>query len=201
MSQRIDEPGRRYTDVDELLDAVRDCVLDIGVRRTTVAEVARRAGVSRMTVYRRFPDVRTAVAELMTRELTAVLHDAEEEAAALPTARARLVECGVIVVDRLATHPLLRRVIELDPELLLPYIVDREGATQRAAREVIERRIAEGHADDSIRTGDPARLAHVVTLVVQSFVLSRRVIEQHHKPDAIANELRWLLDAYLQEQG
>ena len=42
---------------DALLDAVRACVMAVGVRRTTLTDVARRAGVSRMTLYRRFPDV------------------------------------------------------------------------------------------------------------------------------------------------
>ncbi len=41
---------------DQILDAARSCVLDFGLRRTTLAEVARRAGVSRPTVYRRWPD-------------------------------------------------------------------------------------------------------------------------------------------------
>ncbi|CAM5511644.1 hypothetical protein SHIRM173S_11244 [Streptomyces hirsutus] len=36
-----------------MLDAVRDCVLAVGVRRTTLTDVARRAGVCRMTLYRR----------------------------------------------------------------------------------------------------------------------------------------------------
>ena len=34
------------------LDAARACILDVGWRRTTLTEVARRAGVSRMTIYR-----------------------------------------------------------------------------------------------------------------------------------------------------
>jgi AcrR family transcriptional regulator len=32
------------------LDAARACILDVGWRRTTLTEVARRAGVSRMTI-------------------------------------------------------------------------------------------------------------------------------------------------------
>ena len=56
------------SDNDAVLDAVRDCVLAVGVRRTTLTDVARRAGVSRMTLYRRWPDVRTLVGDLMTRE-------------------------------------------------------------------------------------------------------------------------------------
>ena len=39
------------------LDAARACILDVGWRRTTLTEVARRAGVSRMTIYRAWPDM------------------------------------------------------------------------------------------------------------------------------------------------
>ena len=53
--------SQRHTSVvdeqDRVLDAARACVLAVGVRRTTVTDVARRAGVSRMTLYRRFPDL------------------------------------------------------------------------------------------------------------------------------------------------
>ena len=42
---------------DAYLDAARDCILDVGWRRTTLTEVARRAGVSRMTIYRTWADI------------------------------------------------------------------------------------------------------------------------------------------------
>ena len=54
---------------DAILDAARTCVEEFGVKRTTLAEVARRAGVSRPTVYRRWPDTRTLIGQLLTREL------------------------------------------------------------------------------------------------------------------------------------
>ena len=125
MSQRISR--------DELLDALRSCVLRVGVRRTTFAEVARLAGVSRMTLYRNFGDVRTGVAELMTREFSALLATAQHDVAHQPTGRARLVEGAAQVVERLVDHELFRRVVDVDAELLLPYIFDRLGGTQRAA--------------------------------------------------------------------
>src|SRR5436309_12133350 len=56
------------TEEDTLLDAARDCVLAVGLRRTTLTDVARRAGVSRMTIYRRWPDMTSLVGDLMTRE-------------------------------------------------------------------------------------------------------------------------------------
>ena len=49
------------------LEATRDCILDVGLKRTTLTEVARRAGVSRMTIYRTWPDMESLLAELRTR--------------------------------------------------------------------------------------------------------------------------------------
>lgn len=194
MSQRISR--------DELLDALRACVLHVGVRRTTFAEVARLAGVSRMTLYRNFGDVGSAVAELMTREFSALLEAAERDVAHLPTARARLVEGAALVVERLAGHELFRRVVDVDAELLLPYVVDRLGATQRAAVTAFERVVAHGQAEGSIRDDvDAGIAAYVLQLAGQSFALSARVTEELHKPDDVTAELRVLLDAYLRPTG
>ena len=194
MSQRISK--------DELLDALRACVLRLGVRRTTFAEVARHAGVSRMTLYRNLGDVRSAVAQLMTREFSALLASAQDSVAELPTARARLVEGAALVAERLAGHELFRRVVDLDPELLLPYIFDRLGGTQRAALGLFAAGIAQGQADGSVRADvDPALAAYVLQLTGQSFVLSTRITEEHHKADAVTAELRVLLDAYLRPEA
>src|SRR4051812_50224761 len=64
----------------EVLDATRAAVLAVGVRRTTLTDVARRAGVSRMTLYRLVPDVTTLVLEGMTRDFAALLQAAEAKA-------------------------------------------------------------------------------------------------------------------------
>src|SRR5256885_3328295 len=82
-------------DDDLLLDAARRCVLDTGVRRTTLSSVARAAGVSRMTLYRRFPDVRSLLAALMTREFGTLLTRAGGATSATARARERLVAATV----------------------------------------------------------------------------------------------------------
>src|SRR6478736_859810 len=58
---------------DGLLDAARASILAVGWRRTTLTDVARRAGVSRMTLYRRWPDMQSLLADLMTREWTTAM--------------------------------------------------------------------------------------------------------------------------------
>src|SRR6478672_11700676 len=58
---------------DAYLDAARACILDVGWRRTTLTEVARRAGVSRMTIYRSWSDMQQLLGDLMTREWAGVV--------------------------------------------------------------------------------------------------------------------------------
>src|SRR5512139_1189009 len=165
---------------DAVLDAARDCVLAVGVRRTTLTDVARRAGVSRMTIYRRWPDVRTLVGDLMTREWVAVAAAAATEATAgldvSTGVRTRMVAELVAGARALREHPLMRKIIDVDPELLLPYMLDRRGASQSAFLDVVENSLREGHADGSVRTDHPVRQARAVLLAVQAFTLSLRTM-------------------------
>jgi AcrR family transcriptional regulator len=188
---------------DSVLDAARECVLAVGVRRTTLTDVARRAGVSRMTLYRRWPDVRTLVGDLMTREWVAVATSIPQrpQGAGRPPVRAHLVDSLVTGVRAFREHPLLRKILEVDPELLLPYMLDRLGASQLAFLEIFETVLANGHADGSIRRDHTARQARALLLVVQSFVLSLPTMtsdtDAELGTEAFDRELRHLLDATL----
>lgn len=184
---------------DPVLVAARACMLDVGLRRTTIADIARRAGLSRMTVYRQYGDLSAIVGALLTTELVALIDAAGDEVAGLGTGRERLVAAAGLVVERLAVHPLWCRVLDLDPELLLPLVVDRFGATQKAAIEVVAEQVRQGQADGSVRDGDPALLATCLLLTAQSFVFSARIIAADHTQDSTARELRRLLDGYLLE--
>ncbi len=186
----------RHTD-EAVLDATRACVLAVGVRRTTLTDVSRRAGLSRMTLYRRYPDINALVRGLMTREFAAVIELASHEAADLPTARERLVAQILAGAQALGENEVFRRVVDVDPELLVPYLFDRLGATQQAAVAVFADHIARGHADGSIRRGSVAVQAHALLLVVQPFVLSLRSASALVPPRRLQDELALLLNSYL----
>jgi AcrR family transcriptional regulator len=195
-------PGGPRTGHDRVLDAARDCVLAVGVRRTTLTDVARRARVSRMTLYRRWPDVRTLVADLMTREFVALVRGVvriEPGRPAGPQVVGSLVRC----VRAFREHPLFRKIIEVDPELLLPYLLERRGTSQEAMLALLERDLRAGQADGSIRAGDAARQARAVMLVVQSFVMSAHTMTDAVAADgavstaALDGELRRILEGYL----
>ncbi|MFJ2029869.1 TetR/AcrR family transcriptional regulator [Streptosporangium sp. NPDC087985] len=173
---------------DPVLDAAREMVLAVGVRRTTLTDVARRAGVSRMTIYRRWPDVRGLVADLMTREWVLV---AGRFATEDP------VTAAVAVVRALRDHPLWRKIVEVDPELLLPYLLQRRGASHEAMLALIESAIARGQQRGTIRPGDPETLARAVLLTAQSFLLSGPTMLAPLTQDGLDAELTALLERYL----
>jgi AcrR family transcriptional regulator len=146
-----------------ILDAARELILAVGVRRTTLTDVARRAGLSRMTIYRSWPDVRSLVADLMTREWVLVANRFATEDP---------VTAAVSVVRTLRDHPLWRKIVEVDPELLLPYLMERRGAGHEAILALIEAAIARDQRSGTVRPGDPATLARTVLLTAQSFLIS-----------------------------
>ncbi|WP_051386177.1 TetR/AcrR family transcriptional regulator [Actinokineospora inagensis] len=186
-------------DDDVLLDAARDCVLAQGVRRTTLTDVARGAGVSRMTLYRRFPDVRSLLAALMTREFGALLARTNR-AADGHHARSRLVAGAVAGVRAIVADPLMRTVLDRDGELVLPYVVERLGSTQHIAEQFLLAQLLAGHEDGSIRTGNPAVQARALLLVAQSFVLSHSPATADIPATALFTELAHLLDAALKPE-
>lgn len=188
--------ARRHTTDDVLLDAARDCVLAVGLRRTTLTDVARQAGVSRMTMYRRWPDMATLMADVMTREWSALTAGATV-AATGGTARARFVDGLVRAVRALREHPVFRRVVELDPEALLPYLVDRRGALPDAVLARSVAALTAGRADGSLRDADPELLARTALLTVHGFVVSAATMTDLVTADALDDELRRLLDRYL----
>jgi len=153
------------------LDAARDCILDLGWRRTTLTEVAKRAGVSRMTIYRTWPDMGSLLGDLMTREWVSIAA-ATRVAAADTTTPAGIAAAALSTIRALRDNELFVRIVELDPDLLLPYLIARRGRSQEALVEIMADEIASGQAAGTIRAGDPVLIARSLTLAGHGFVLS-----------------------------
>jgi len=112
-------------------------------------------------------------------------------------ARPRFVAAVVAAARALRHHPLFRRIVELDPEVLLPYLVQRRGTSQEQMLAMMTGAIADGTRDGSIRIGDPDLLARGVLLAAQGFVLSLPTMTDAAGEDDLDGELRLLLDRYL----
>lgn len=176
---------------DRILAAAASCVVDFGVDRVTLAEIARRAGVSRPTVYRRWPDTRSIVATLLTRHVTEAMQDAP----LLGDDRESLVRQIVTVADLLRRDRLVMSV--LHSELAPIYITERLGTSQHMLIDALAARLEMAQRTGSVRAGDPVQLATMVLLIAQSTIQSARIVEPILDADALARELAHSLNGYL----
>jgi AcrR family transcriptional regulator len=121
-----------------ILDAAFDRVMQIGLARTTVEDVARAAGLSRQTIYRYFPSKEHLVTALVLREEERFLDGIRRAFAEDPNLEVAIAD-GILFCLRFARqHPLLDRLLETDPETLLPYLTTRGTPVINRAREVLK---------------------------------------------------------------
>lgn len=157
------------------LDAARATLLELGWRRTTLTGVARRAGLSRMTIYRAWPDMAALLGDLMTREWIRLMEGADGADGADGAAPLTPVEIAADIVARIDTlrgDELFARILEVDPEIVLPYLFVRRGRSQELVVQVLAANIAAGQAAGVVRPDDPVALARSVVLVAHGFTLS-----------------------------
>jgi AcrR family transcriptional regulator len=168
-------------------------VIDFGIERVTLAEIARRAGVSRPTVYRRWPDTRSILASLLTERVVG----AWREVPAGRTGREALVARVVEVTRRLRRDALVLTVLRSDPELAMVYIADRLGTSQQILIDAVADELRKAQGDKSVRAGDPRRLAAMVLLITQSVIQSGQIVHPILDADSLDVELAHALNGYL----
>src|SRR5215217_4599605 len=87
--------------------------------------------------------------------------------------RERATAMVTTAARRLHEDPLFDRLLDVDPELLLPYVTVRLGGMQRIAIAGLAAELAAGRGDGSVRDGDPETLARGIELIARGFVLAR----------------------------
>lgn len=180
LSQAVDATSER------ILDAARSVTVTAGPSAVTVSAIAEAAGLSRMTVYRKFDDRRAILSALFNRELAGIVDDADGTG----PAPERIVAMVTRSVARLNANPLMEAVLQHAPDELTPWMTERLGVTQRRAHALLRDLIIEGQSDGSVRDGDADEMALTLVLVAQAFVFGHRIGGSPH-------ELRQLVRGYL----
>lgn len=178
---------------ERILAAAASCVRDYGIERVTLAEIARRARVSRPTIYRRWPDSQAILAALLTRRVTEVAAEVPKTG----SGRTAIVERIVAVGQRLSRDELLMAVMHSAPEFAMTYISERLGTSQQLLIDALAAELAAAQADGSVRAGDPRQLATMVLLITQSTIQSAQIVEPILPAEALALELGRALNGYL----
>lgn len=178
---------------ERILAAAADCVLTHGVERVTMTEIARRARVSRPTIYRRWPDIRFVLAELLTTRIAGVLDEVPETG----TSREATVARVTAVARYVRSDEVVMSVIRDAPTIAMTYIADRLGTSQQILIDALAGAIEAGQHDGSVRAGDPQGMATMCLLITQSTIQSAQMVEHLLDADALDAELQRALSGYL----
>ena len=95
---------------------------EFGIRRSTISDIARRAGVSKMTVFRHFTNKQGLVEDVIARELHRALAEIDRRWGAGSTIEERLVEGFGFAVSFVRGHPLFGKLLRAEPDMLLPLL-------------------------------------------------------------------------------
>ncbi|HEY1917946.1 MAG TPA: helix-turn-helix domain-containing protein [Streptosporangiaceae bacterium] len=133
------DPGASTDDVAErILDAALGQFEDFGLRRSTMEDIARGCGMSRITIYRRFPKKENLIEAVLLRELASFLDCLERVGAEEQlSAEEKMVERIAFALQYLGNHLLLRRLLRTEPESILPSLTVNGGPVVDLAREHI----------------------------------------------------------------
>ncbi len=176
-----------------ILDAAAACILAFGVERTTMTEIARRARVSRPTIYRRWPDIRWVIAELLTIRIAGVLEKVPDRG----VGREDMVDRVVAVAEHLRNDEIVMSVIINAPSLAMVYIAERLGTSQQILIDALAEAIKAAQADGSVREGDPRQMGAMCLLITQSTIQSAQMVDAILDTTALNVELAHSLNGYL----
>ena len=124
-----------------------------------------------MTIYRAWSDMGSLLGDLMTREWVGIA--AATRVAAADTATPEgIAATALAIVRALRDNELFVRIVELDPDLMLPYLLSRRGRSQEALIGLLAAEIEGGQGAGVIRAGDAVLMARSLTLAGHGFVFS-----------------------------
>lgn len=157
---------------DRLLAAALEAATLHGIARLSMGDVARRADLSRQTLYRYFPSKDALVAAVVLAETTALIEQVVAAATEHEDPQASL-EAGLLTaLTVLRDHPLLDRLVRTEPEALLPLLVAEGSPVMVQVRAVVEAILTEGSPDLDDDPVARRRLADVVTRLLVSYAVS-----------------------------
>ena len=165
-------PGEDAT-VDRVAAAAFDVFAEYGIRRATIDDVARRAGVSKMTVFRRFQNKQGLVGVVIAREIRRGMAELDRVWEREQTLEQRVVLGFSFAVNFVRGHALFDRLLRSEPELLLPLLTVDGAAALALYRELIGQRLRTEVRAGRAAPADVDQAAEVLARLAMSLLLTR----------------------------
>lgn len=156
-----------------LLDAAYEQFCRMGIRRSTMEDVARRAGVSRITAYRRFATKDALVEQVVRREFRRYFDQFLLDIQQAETAADRVVLGFASALRAIRHNPLIGGLMAVEPDVLVPSMVSDGGDTLATVQRFVAGQLRrEQHAGNVAEDVDVELVAELMTRVSASFLVT-----------------------------
>ena len=175
---------------ERILDAALQQFEEVGVRRTTIEDIARRAGVERVTVYRRIGSKGDVVQAVVGRESARTFETLTLADGAI-TFEDRIAGAFTAVVRHMWEHPLFGRLIALEPETALPRLTTEGSPVLATAVHATVQMLDHAVRDNLLDAADDfAMRAEIIVRVAHSFIMTPQIGAQLDKDDRLSDFAR-----------
>ncbi len=157
---------------ERILDAAYEEFVDHGLRRTSMDDIARRAGVGRATLFRRFAGRDALVRALVAREVRRAIAVVDHEISTVREPEAQVTNGFLAFLEHLRSHPLLQRLLVTDPAEVLPLLTTEGEVPLAAVRAYIAAQLERTRSEGASIIADPEQLAELLARLALSFVLT-----------------------------
>lgn len=188
------------TDVEEepssrrILDAACELFGRIGIQRCSMSDVAAQAGVSRITVYRRFASREALVQQVIRREFRRYIDQFLTDVASAPTVADRVVAGFVSALRTTRNNPLMGGLMASEPGSLVSSMVGDGGGTLATVRAFVagqlKREQRAGHVADTV---DVDLVAEIMVRLSTSFLVTPSTLVDLDDDEQVAEVARRVL--------
>jgi AcrR family transcriptional regulator len=158
--------------LERILEAALELFAHFGIKRTSMEDVARKAGVGRTTIYRRFSDKGALAQAVALREGRRFIEAVEAAVAPVADPVERLLTSFVTSVRWARQMPLLQGLLKVEPEVILPFLTVNGGMLFAMALPLSVAAIRERQAEGAFPGVDAGYLADMLIRLFQSIVLT-----------------------------
>lgn len=159
--------------VDEaIMDAALERILQVGIRRASLEDIARRAGINRITIHRRFAGKDNLVAAVLERETQRMLTEVTAIATASTGVDAQIEETMLHVLLQTRIHRLVTQLLRVAPEEALGFYTVQGERLVAIGIDYIVGMLTQAQSAGLVDRYDPRPVAELVARLAHSLMLT-----------------------------
>jgi AcrR family transcriptional regulator len=178
-----------------VLDAAAGCYLRLGVAKTTAADIAAAAGISRATLYRRFGSHESIFLAVLERESEAMAAEVQAHLSGIDDPAERLVESMMFSVAQIGGRPVHAAIFTGESAAWAAGRAIRMEALRRIGAAAVRPLLSDAMDSGVLSDEDVAGLVDWILRILLSYAAIPGPVDL--SPAAIRRQLRsWFLPAF-----